>query len=45
MFAEAEETLGDDYRFEVEEILDRDDHVLVIGRVFGRGHAVRYRST
>ena len=29
----------DDYRFELEEILDRDDHVLVIGRVLGRGHA------
>ncbi len=38
MWADARET-WEDYRFELEEILDRDDHVLVIGRVLGRGTA------
>ena len=36
MWADARET-WEDYRFELEEILDRDDHVLVMGRITGRG--------
>ncbi len=38
MPADARET-WEDYRFELEEILDWDDHVLVMGRILGRGAA------
>ena len=38
MWADARET-WEDYRFDLEEIFDRDNHVLVIGRVLGRGTA------
>ena len=38
MQADARE-IWEDYRFELEEILGRDDHVLVIARVLGRGTA------
>jgi ketosteroid isomerase-like protein len=38
MWADARE-IWEDYRFEREEILDWDDHVVVIGRVLGRGKA------
>jgi ketosteroid isomerase-like protein len=38
MWADARE-IWEDYRFELEEILDRDDHVLVMGRILGRGTA------
>jgi ketosteroid isomerase-like protein len=37
MWAEARETWGEEYRFELEEILDLDDHALVVGRILGRG--------
>ena len=38
MLADVRET-WEDYRFELEEILDWDDHVLVMGRILGRGAA------
>ena len=38
LWADAGE-IWEDYRFELEEILDQGDHVLVIGRVRGRGTA------
>jgi ketosteroid isomerase-like protein len=38
MWAAARAT-WEDYRFELEEILDLDDHALVMGRILGRGAA------
>ena len=38
MWADAR-AIWEDYRFELEEIVDVDDHVLVVGRIRGRGAA------
>jgi ketosteroid isomerase-like protein len=39
MWAEAREIWGDEYRFELDDILDLDQYAVVVGRILGRGAA------